>query len=380
MCLELFMRQKILRIPKARNNAAHASLQSYFDRISHSLEDRLSEYVQMKKYVRIYGESKKLLEIEKAVNIAAGSIYEINIDKRFDTNSMKQLLKFLEEKTKELTGLIRNKPKSLQFKFVHQIIKSIHIVMNNLVQINKNINRVNELIPIIKALLKMPDKESNYDNNAILIEINNALSVSITEPNLTEIKNGLTKERIDLTQYDARLLFEHMNDVSDKLIGLLNDKLLLIIGISEFLIAGVDDDGANDITAIQRLPDELRVLFLASSLFDIIYRIKQIRASIKGIFNNIKLCLQIMNSERLESQFQGALKGGNPSVYELLAGNTPRLLQRIKKAIIETAPGLDALELKLKIDTLDLNTIIRMTYGLIYEKANKVWENPYEME
>jgi hypothetical protein len=374
------MRQKILRISKARNNAAHASLQSYFDRISHSLEDRLSEYVQMKKYVRIYGESKKLLEIEKAVNIAAGSIYEINIDKRFDTNSMKQLLKLLEEKTKELTGLIRNKPKSLQFKFVHQIIKSIHIVMNNLIQINKNINRVNEIIPIIKALLKMPDKESNYDNNAILIEINNALSVSITEPNLTEIKNGLAKERIDLTQYDARLLFEHMNDVSDKLIGLLNDKLLLIIGISEFLIAGVDDDGANDITAIQRLPDELRVLFLASSLFDIIYRIKQIRAGIKGIFNNIKLCLQIMNSERLESQFQGALKGGNPSVYELLAGNTPRLLQRIKKAIIETAPGLDALELKLKIDTLDLNTIIRMTYGLIYEKANKVWENPYEME
>jgi len=374
------MRQKILRIPKARNNAAHASLQSYFDRISHSLEDRLSEYVQMKKYVRIYGESKKLLEIEKAVNIAAGSIYEINIDKRLDTNSMKQLLKLLEEKTKELTGLIRNKPKTLQFKFVHQVIKSIHIVMNNLIQINKNINRVNELIPIIKALLKMPDKESNYDNNAILLEINNALSVSITEPNLTEIRNGLTKERIDLAQYDARLLFEHMNDVSDKLIGLLNDKLLLIIGISEFLIAGVDDDGANDVTAMQRLPDELRVLFLASSLFDIIYRIKQIRANIKGIFNNIKLCLQIMNSERLESQFQGALKGGTPSVYELLASNTPRLLQRIKKSIIETAPGLDALELKLKIDTLDLNTIIRMTYGLIYEKANKVWENPYEME
>jgi hypothetical protein len=374
------MRQKILRISKARNNAAHASLQSYFDRISHSLEDRLSEYVQMKKYVRIYGESKKLLEIEKAVNIAAGSIYEINIDKRFDTASMKQLLKLLEEKTKELTGLIRNKPKTLQFKFVHQVIKSIHIVMNNLIQINKNINRVNELIPIIKALLKMPDKESNYDNNAILLEINNALSVSITEPNLTEIKNGLTKERIDLAQYDARLLFEHMNDVSDKLIGLLNDKLLLIIGISEFLIAGVDDDGANDVTAIQRLPDELRVLFLASSLFDIIYRIKQIRENIKGIFNNIKLCLQIMNSDRLESQFQGALKGGTPSVYELLASNTPRLLQRIKKSIIETAPGLDALELKLKIDTLDLNTIIRMTYGLIYEKANKVWENPYEME
>jgi hypothetical protein len=374
------MRQKILRTPKARNNAAHASLQSYFDRISHSLEDRLSEYVQMKKYVRIYGESKKLLEIEKAINIAAGSIYEINIDKKFDTATMKQLIKLLEEKIKELTGLIRNKPKSLPVKFIHQVIKSIHIIINNLIQINKNIYRVNELIPIIKALLKMPDKESNYDNSAILLEINNALGISITEPNLTEIKNGLARERIDLTQYDARLLFEHMNDVSDKLIGLLNDKLLLIIGISEFLIAGVDDDGANDVTAGQRLPDELRVLFLASSLLDIIYRIKQIRENIKGIFNNIKLCLQIMNSERLGSQFQGILKGGNPSIYELLASNTPRLLQRIKKAIVETAPGLDALELKLKIDTLDLNTVIKMTYGLIYEKANRVWENPYEME
>ena len=374
------MRQKILRTPKARNNAAHASLQSYFDRISHSLEDRLSEYVQMKKYVRIYGESKKLLEIEKTINIAAGSIYEINIDKKFDAAAMKQLIKLLEEKIKELTGLIRNKPKSLPIRFIRQVIKSIHIIINNLIQINKNINRVNEVIPIIKALLKMPDKEGNYDNNAILIEINNALGISITEPNLTEIRQGLAREHIDLTQYDARLLFEHMNDVSDKLVGLLNDKLLLIIGISEFLIAGVDDDGANDVTAEQRLPDELRVLFLAASLLDIIYRIKQIRENIKGIFNNIKLCLQIMNSERLGSQFQGTLKGGSPSTYELLALNTPRLLQRIKKAIIEIAPGLDALDLKLKIDTLDLNTVIKITYGLIYEKANKVWENPYEME
>jgi hypothetical protein len=374
------MRQKILRTPKARNNAAHAALQSYFDRISHSLEDRLSEYVQMKKYVRIYGESKKLLEIEKTINIAAGSIYEINIEKKFDTAAMKQLIQLLEEKIKELTGLIRNKPKSIQIRFIHQVIKSIHITINNLIQINKNINRVNEVIPIIKALLKMPDKENNFDNNAILLEINNALAISITEPNLTEIKNGLVKERIDLTQYDARLLFEHLNDVSDKLIGLLNDKLLLIIGISEFLIAGVDDDGANDVTAEQRLPDELRVLFLASNLLDIIYRIKKIRENIKGIFNNIKLCLQIMNSDRLGHQFQGVLKGGTPSVYELLSSNTPRLLQRIKKAIIEIAPGLDALELKLKIDTLDLNTVIKITYGLIYEKANKVWENPYEME
>ena len=64
------------------------------------------------------------------------------------------------------------------------------------------------MIPIIKALLKMPDKESNYDNSAILLEINNALGISITEPNLTEIKNGLARERIDLTQYDARLLFQ----------------------------------------------------------------------------------------------------------------------------------------------------------------------------
>ncbi|HDN26992.1 MAG TPA: hypothetical protein ENG03_07845 [Thioploca sp.] len=372
------MKKKTPKNPKARNNSAHASLQSYFDRISHSLEDRLSEYVQMKKYVRVYEESKKLLDIEKTINIAAGSIYEINVDQKLDVNAMKPLMQSLDDKNKALKSYIKGKPQSLQLKLLSQVSKNIHIVNNHFPRINKHITRVNEVIPIIKALLKLPEKESNYENDPILIEISNALTVNIDEPSFANIRPLLEKEQIKLSQYDAKLQFEQMNDVSDKLIGLLNDKLLLIIGVSEFLIAGVEDDGANDVAAEQRLPDELRVLFLASSVLYIIYRIKEIRDSIKTIFNSIKLCLQIMNSDRLESQYKALLKNGNNSVYNILSNTTPKVLQRTKKAIIEIVPGLDALDLKLKLDTLDLETVMKMTYGLIYEKANRIWENPYE--
>lgn len=372
------MRQKKPKSPKARNNAAHASLQSYFDRISHSLEDRLSEYVQMKKYVRVYEESKKLLDIEKAINIAAGSIYEINIEHKLDENSVKQLVQFLEEKNKALKSFMQGKQLSLQIKLLNQVYKNINVITHYLLQINQNIHRVTEVIPVIKALLKMQDKESNYENDPILIEISNALKKNVEEANLSEIRLMLEKDRVELSQYDAKLDFEQLNDVSDKLIGLLNDKLLLIIGVSEFLIAGVEDDGANDIPADQRIPDELRVLFLATSVLDIIYRVKQIRDGIKAIFNSIKLCLQIMNSERLENPFKAPLKSGNHNIEVLLSNTTPKILQRIKKAVIEIGPGLEALELKLKLDTLDLDTVIKMTCGLIYEKANRVWENPYD--
>jgi len=327
------MKKKTPKNPKARNNSAHASLQS----------------------VRVYEESKKLLDIEKTINIAAGSIYEINVDQKLDVNAMKPLMQSLDDKNKALKSYIKGKPQSLQLKLLSQVSKNIHIVNNHFPRINKHITRVNEVIPIIKALLKLPEKESNYENDPIL-----------------------EKEQIKLSQYDAKLQFEQMNDVSDKLIGLLNDKLLLIIGVSEFLIAGVEDDGANDVAAEQRLPDELRVLFLASSVLYIIYRIKEIRDSIKTIFNSIKLCLQIMNSDRLESQYKALLKNGNNSVYNILSNTTPKVLQRTKKAIIEIVPGLDALDLKLKLDTLDLETVMKMTYGLIYEKANRIWENPYE--
>jgi hypothetical protein len=373
------MRKKTTKTPKARNNSAHSSLQDYFDRLSNSLEDRLSEYVQMKKYVRIYLESQKLLEIEKSINIAAGSIYEISIDKKLDVEAMRQLMRSLDEKNKTLKRALKQKKvQSLQLKLLTQVSKNILVIINHLMRINKHVARVNEVIPVVKALLKLPEKESNYENDPILLEISNALTVSIDEPNLANIKVILEKENIELSQYDAKLNFEQMNDASDKLIGLLNDKLLLIIGISEFLIAGVDDDGANDVSAYQRLPDELRVLFLASSILDTIYRVKEIRDSIKIIFNSIKLFLQILNSKRLESQYQAFLKNGDNNVHNLLSNLTPSILQRLKKAIIEIAPGLDAFELKLKIDTLDLETVIKMTYGLIYEKANRIWENPYD--
>ncbi|MDY6991399.1 MAG: hypothetical protein SVR94_02170, partial [Pseudomonadota bacterium] len=241
------MKKPVKLQAKARNNAAHASLQSYFDRISHSLEDRISEYVQMKKYIRIYEESQKLLEIEKAINIAAGSIYEINIDKKLDINALNQLIQLLNKRNRALRSFIQGKSPSLQIKLLFQISKHLQIIITNLLQIEKNLSRINEVIPIIKVIVKMRDKEDNREYDPVLKTINDALTTSIHEPNLTQIRMTLQEERINTSQYDAKLHFEFLNDVSDKLIGLLNDKLLLIIGISEFLIAGIEDDGANDV-------------------------------------------------------------------------------------------------------------------------------------
>lgn len=371
------MRQKPLKQPKARNNAAFASLQGYFDRISHSLEDRVSEYVQMNKYVRVYEESQKLLDIQKTINISAGSIFEINLDKRLDVSATHQLVQTLHKKNKALRSFMQNKPLTTQLKLLDQVSRGLHNVTVNLLQIQKDIARVNEVIPVIKAILKVKDKEGHHENDPLLIEINNALTNNITEPNLTEIKAILKQDYLNFSQYDARLAYEDFNDVSDKLIGLLNDKLLLIIGISEFLIAGVEDDGANDVGAKDRLPDELRVLFLGSSVLDILHKVKQIRGCIRNILTNIKLCVQIIDSDRLESKFKALLKNGEDNLYEMLALTTPRLLQRVRKAIVEISPGLDALDLKLKLDTLDLTTVMNMTYGLIYEKSNRTWENPY---
>ncbi|MEK8016434.1 MAG: hypothetical protein VSS75_006160 [Candidatus Parabeggiatoa sp.] len=374
------MKKKTPKNPRARNNAAHASLQNYFDRISGSLEDRVSEYLQMKKYIRVYEESQKLLDIEKAINIAAGSLYEINMEKKLDADSLKQLIQSLEVKNKALKSFIQQKkPQSLQLKLLTQILKNINLIILTLRQFDKNITRMNEVIPVIKALLKKQEKESHHENDPVLIEISNALAVSIEEPNLDEIKVMLENEQIAMSQHDAKLNFEKINDVSDKLIGLLNDKLLLIIGVSEFLIAGVDDEGANDVTVEQRLPDELRVLFLASSVFNMIYRLKELRNGIKIIFNSIKMCLRIMNSNKLASQSEAILKLGDDNISDLLSSTTPSVLQRSKKAIVEISPSLDALDLKLRLDTLELETVIRMTNGLIYEKANHIWENPYDI-
>jgi predicted patatin/cPLA2 family phospholipase len=47
-----------------RNKKALADFQRYFDRIADSLQDRVSEYMQMKKYIRVFEESNKLLSID----------------------------------------------------------------------------------------------------------------------------------------------------------------------------------------------------------------------------------------------------------------------------------------------------------------------------
>ncbi len=373
------MRQKPIKQPKARNNAAHASLQSYFDRISHSLEDRVSEYVQMNKYVRVYEESQKLLDIEKTINIAAGSIFEVSFEKKLDFDATNQLVQLLNKKNKALRSFIQGKPLTSQIKLLDQISKSINTIIVNLMQIYKNIVRINDVVPIITALLKLKDKEGgNHQHDPLLIEVSNALANNIVDPNLTQMKALLQNDRVNLLDYDARLYFEHFNDVSDKLIGLLNDKLLLIIGISEFLIAGVEDDGANDVSASERLPDELRVLFLSSNILDVLNKIKEIRTGLKAIFANVKFCLEVIDSDKMESKFKSLLKdNGNGNIYEAVVSTTPKLLQRVKKTIIEVSPELDAFDLKLKLETLELNKVMKMTYGLIYEKSNRTWENPY---
>ena len=95
------MQKKPVKKPKSRNNAAHASLQSYYDRIANSLEDRVADFVQMRKYIRVYEEAQKLLEIEKALNIAAGSIYEISMGSKLDyCENLEQLGEQLAERNK----------------------------------------------------------------------------------------------------------------------------------------------------------------------------------------------------------------------------------------------------------------------------------------
>lgn len=365
-------------VPKARNNAAHTSLKNYFDRVSNSLEDRINEFLLMKKYTRIYEESQKLLEIEKTLNIAAGSIFEINVDRKIDCEALEQAMKLLNTKNALIKKYLQGKPFSVQIQYLQEIAKCLQNIVVHTLKITQNITHINGIVPIIKALLKKRDKEGNIEQDLLLREITEALKKNIHQPDLTAIRESLFKENVSLEKFDAKLKFEHLNDVSDKLIGLLNDKLLLVIGISEVLIARVEDDGMNDIDAGQRLPDELRVLFLASSTLDIFSRVKEIRNGIKVIFNNVQLFLKILESGKLGSKVDGLLKTGNDNV-QMIVVNSAKTLKRLAPVINEVATSLDALDLKLKINTLDLDKVIRMTYGLIYEKVYRIWENPYDI-
>lgn len=349
--------------PKARNNAAHASLQNYFDRIFHSLDDRNAEFLQMKKYFRVYQESMEFLEIKKTIDLAAGNIFEINIANKLDCQAVVQSAQLLNQKNVSIKSFIKGKQVTLQIKLLFEISKNLQKITANLQQIVKNMNRINEAIPVIKVILKMKDKD------LVLSEISNALRVSLDEPDLNGIKSALKKEVDDPLKYDTRLHFEHFNDISDKLIGLLNDKLMLIIGVSEFLIEGVEDGGANDVASERRLPDELRVLFLASTSLDILYKIKEMRDCILNTFDNVKAYAQILNGDKLEPRFKEMLRNGDQSVHNTISTSTKRL-QMMKPAIDEIAS---------KIDNINVTRAIKLSYALIYEKSNRIWENPYKI-
>jgi hypothetical protein len=349
------------KTPKARNNAAHASLQNYFDRIFHSLDDRREEFKQMKKYFRVYQESMEFLEIKKTIDLAAGSIYEINIANKLDCQAIGQLAQSLNQKNVSIKSYIKGKPVTLQIKLLFEVSKNIQKITTNLQQIIKNMNRIKVAVPIIKTILKMKDKDE------VLSEISNALRVSLDEPDLNSIKVTL-KQELESLKPDSRFHFELFNDISDKLIGLLNDKLMLIIGVSEFLIEGVEDGGANDVIADRRLPDELRVLFLASTALDILYKIKEIRDCIINTLDNVKAYAQIINGDRLEPKFKELIKGGDQSIHAIISTSV-KSLQMMKPAIDEIAT---------KIDNINVTRAIKLSYALIYEKANRIWENPYK--
>ena len=66
------------------------------------------------------------------------------------------------------------------------------------------------------------------------------------------------------------------------------------------------------------------------------------------------------------------------SIRDIVLKHLPTNLRRGVPVINEIATSLDALELKLRLNTLDLTKILKMTYGLIYEKSTRNWINPYE--
>ncbi|ALG68182.1 hypothetical protein [Beggiatoa leptomitoformis] len=364
-------------IPKARNNNAHTSMLNYFDRIFHSLEERLYEYMNMRKYMRLYEESQKLLSIERTMNLAAASIYEINMENKLDCKAIHQSMVMLNQYSKRLKLEQTKTIPPLQRKLLTGLTQDIDKIIFSVLQITRNIARINVLTPVIKVLLKTKDKdEDDYNNDLVLIEISNALLAKLEEPQLAEIVRALERSNAHPKNMDAKLHFEQINDVSDKLIGLLNDKLLIVIGISESLIDGTEGDDVGDIPADKRIPDELKVLFLASSVLNILQKLKEIREGIKTLYRCVKNYLQLIEHEKLETKYRALLKNGEHNPHELIISSTQKL-NRIKTTIIELSPGIDAFELKLRLDTLDLQTVINMTYSLIYEKSRRTWINPY---
>ncbi|EIJ43428.1 hypothetical protein BegalDRAFT_2586 [Beggiatoa alba B18LD] len=366
-----------LKIPKARNNNAHTSMMNYFDRIFHSLEERLYEFMNMRKYMRLYEESQKLLSIERTMNLAAASIYEINLENKVDCAALHQSMVTLNQYNKHLKLEQTRSLPATQQKLLKELTHNIDNIVLSIIKTTRNILWINKLTPVIKVLLKTKDKEEeDYNTDLVLIEITNALLGKLEDPQLTNIINALEHNNASLKQLDAKLQFEHINDVSDKLIGLLNDKLLIVIGISETLIDGTEGDDVGDIPADKRLPDELKVLFLASSVLNILFKLKEIRENIKLLYRSVKNYLKLSEHESLANKYKAILKNGERNPHDIIVHSTQKL-NRIKSTIIELSAGIDAFELKLRLDALDLETVINMTYSLIYEKSRRTWINPY---
>lgn len=354
--------------PIARNNAARKSMQTYFKRVADSLQDKMLEYQQMKKCARVYDEAQELLRIQTTIDLAAASIFEINLSKKLDCQTVEQFTQLLNTKNLSIKEFIRGKPVTLQIKLLNELSKNIHKIALSLQQITKNLNRINEVIPVVKALLKKKDvEEEDKEHDPLLLELSNALRMCLDEPNLSAIKAVLQQEKIDIARYDSKFDFEHFNDVSDKIIGILNDKLLVAVEVSENLVAGIESEGTHDVNANQRLPDELRVLFLVESSLDILHKIKDIRSNIQILFASVKAYSQFVESDKLETKFKATFKNGDNNIHSLIALSVKHI-QKLEPTISEIA---------LKIEPFKLDESLQLTYALIYEKANRIWENPY---
>ncbi len=331
--MNIISNHQISKKPSARNNKARHSFQRQFEAIFEALKSKVDEFEQMKKYIRVYKESNKLLKIEETIDIIAGNIYEIDFEKQWDVNALQPFIQRLDKTMKVLEAFIQNKPYTLQsIKTLQHISDNITIIINTFQQVNEYITRINDIIPVIKAILQLPDEESNYRNTSVFTAIRHALITNIEIPDLSQIKIALNKEKL-LSHYDAKLNFEHINDVSDKLIGLLNDKLLLLGAVSEFLDQG-QESGDTHVIATQRLPDELNVLFLISNLFTIFYTIKEIKNCLIILFKVNKHSLKLIKSDQLESPYQSLLTRGNKNVYTLLSNRMPQLLKKIHSTIL----------------------------------------------
>lgn len=350
--------------PKARNNSAHSSLESYFERIYHSLEERNDEYRQLKKYMRVHEECSMLLALEQALNIAADHIYEINITHHLNIQSLLDYAQHINKKNTVIKNYLHGKAFSSQVQLLHEITKQLNIIITHSGQIVRKLNRCKELIPVIKVLLKMQDEE-DVGHDPVSLEISRLLKDNITEPALLSLQAMLRK--YGLAEQTDNLNFEHLNDASDKLIGLLNDKLLLVIGVSEILSEGIEDDATHDVPADQRLPDELRVLFITSSTLDVLQKMCELRDHIKQIFNATKHYLQLQAHPKLDVKVRQLLKVGDNNVTDIVK----------KLALLLQGFSPKVTDLSTYIEPLNLPIVLRMAYHLIYEKANRTWENPY---